>query len=58
MAVFKNLSSHVCKLKSASVYSYDQVKYLGNFLWGILAQWSFIEGQREEDIIQEMINKV
>lgn len=58
MAVFKNLSSHVYKLKSTSVYSYDQVKYLANFLWGILAQWSFIEGQREEDIIQEMINKI
>jgi hypothetical protein len=58
ISVFKNLSSHVFKLKKASVYSYDQVKYLGNFLWGILAQWSFIEGQREEDIIQEMINKI
>jgi len=58
MTVFKSLSSHVYKLKTASVFSYDQVKYLGNFMWGILAQWSFIDGQREEDIIQEMINKL
>ncbi len=58
MSVFKNLSILVYKLKNASVFSYDQVKYLGNFIWGILAQWSFIDGQREEDIIQEMINKL
>lgn len=58
MTVFKTLSINVYKLKTNSIFSYDQVKYLGNFLWGILAQWSFIDGQREDDIIQEMINKL
>jgi hypothetical protein len=58
MSVFKTLSINVYKLKSSSIFSYDQVKYLGNFLWGILAQWSFIDSQRKEDIIQKMINKL
>ena len=54
----KNLSANIFRLNNLSVYSYDQVKYLGNFLFGILAQWSFIDGQRKEDIIQEMIEKI
>ena len=53
---FKRLSENIYRLKNSTVYSYDQVKYLGNFLWGIHARWSFIDGQLEDDIIQEMIN--
>lgn len=55
---FKRLSVNVYKLKNSSVYTADHVKYLGGFLWGILAHWSFIEGQREEDAIQIMIDKI
>jgi hypothetical protein len=29
--------------KRDTVYSYDQVKYLGGFLWSIHARWSIIE---------------
>jgi hypothetical protein len=54
----KRLSTNVHKLKNSSVYTADHVKYLGNFLWGILAQWSFIDGQREDDIIEIMISKI
>lgn len=53
---FKRLSENIYRLKSSTVYSYDQVKYLGNFLWEIHARWSRIDGQLEDDIIQEMIN--
>ena len=53
---FKRLSENIYRLKNSTVYSYDQVKYLGNFLWGIHARWSLIDGQLEDDIIQEMIN--
>ena len=52
---FKRLSENIYRLKNSSVYSYDQVKYLGNFLWGVHARWSIIDGQREDDVIQEMI---
>lgn len=55
---FKLLLENVYRLKNSSTYTYDQVKYVGNFLWGILAQWSFIDGQREEDIIQKMIERI
>lgn len=55
-AFFRRLNEHVYRLKNHSVYSYDQVKYLGNFLWDIHTWWSIIDGQRDKDIIQEMIN--
>ena len=58
IAFFKRLSHHVYRLKNSSVYSYDQVKYLGNFLWGILTRWSFIDGQREDDIVELMIERL
>lgn len=53
---FKRLSENIYRLKNSTVYSYDQVEYLGNFLWGIHARWSIIDGQREEDVIQDMID--
>jgi hypothetical protein len=52
---FKRLNENIYRLKNTSVYSYDQVKYLGNFLWGIHARWSFITGQLENDVIEDMI---
>lgn len=53
---FKRLSENIYRLKNSSVYSYDQVKHLGGFLWGIHARWNIIEGQREDDAIQGMID--
>lgn len=53
---FKRLSENIYRLKNSSVYSYDQVKYLGSFLWGIHARWNIIDGQREDDAIQDMID--
>ena len=58
LAFFKRLTHHVERLKSASVYSYDQVKYLGNFVWEVLALWSIIDGQRKDDIVESMINRI
>jgi hypothetical protein len=55
---FKRLSTHVYKLRRCTVYTYDHVKYLGNFIWEILARWSIIDGQRKEDIVQEMIDRI
>ena len=52
---FKRLSENIYRLKNSTVYSYDQVKYLGNFLWAIHARWSIIDGQLENDVIQDMI---
>lgn len=58
LAFFKRLTHHVQRLRNASVYSYDQVKYLGNFVWEIMALWSIIDGQRKEDIVDTMINRI
>ena len=55
---FKRLSKNIFLLKNSKVYSYDQTKYLGNFLYCILAQWSIISGQLQEDIYQKMIDKI
>lgn len=53
---FKRLSENIYRLKNSTIYSYDQVKYLGNFLWTIHARWSIIDGQLENDVIQDMID--
>lgn len=53
---FKRLSENIYRLKNSTVYSYDQVKYLGNFIWAIHARWSIIDGQLENDVIQDMID--
>lgn len=55
---FKRLSEQIYRLKSSSIFTHEQVKYLGNFLWGILARWSFIDGQRKNDIVQDMIDRM
>lgn len=55
---FKNLSVHVYKLKNSPTYTEDHVKHLSNFVWEILAQWSFITGQRQDDIVQKMISQI
>ena len=53
---FKRLSENIYRLKNSPVYSYDQVKYLGNFIWTVHARWSIIDGQLENDVIQDMID--
>ena len=55
---FKRLSEQIYRLKSSSVFTHDKVKYLSNFLWGILARWSFIDGQRQNDVVQDMIDRI
>lgn len=58
LAFFKRLTHHVQRLRNASVYSQDQVKYLGNFVWEVMALWSIIDGQRKEDIVDTMIDRI
>ncbi|MCA9500821.1 MAG: MnhB domain-containing protein [Nitrospira sp.] len=53
---FKRLNEHIYRLKNASVYSGEQVKYLSSFLWEIHACWNRIDGQQDKDNIREMID--
>jgi len=55
---FKRLSEHIHRLRSSSVFTDDQVKYLGTFLWELLARWSLIDGQRKDDVVQDMIDRL
>lgn len=57
-AFFKRFSAHIYKLKHSSVYTHDHVKYLGNFIWEVFAGWSFIDGYRKSDIVQDMIDSI
>lgn len=54
---FKRLSVIVYKLKDTSL-EYDDVKQLSRFLWELFAGWSFVDGYRENDIVEVMIKKI
>ena len=56
--LFKALKENIYRLNRSREYTDDQVKYVGRFLWEILAQWSFVHGQRDNDIIQETIERL
>lgn len=55
---FKNLNENVYRLQHLDADTYDQVKHVGGFLWGMLARWNFVDGQLETDVVQEMINRL
>lgn len=55
---FKRLSLHTHRLQRLSVYSYDEVKYLGGFIFEVLAAWSIISGYLETDPVARMIEKI
>lgn len=57
-AFLKRLSLHTHRLQRLSVYSYDEVKYLGGFIFGILAAWSNISGYLDADPVVQMIEKI
>lgn len=56
--VFKRLNESMFRLRESEADLYDRVKYVGNFLWGVLARWSIVEGQVEEDIIEKTIARI
>lgn len=55
--LFKVLKENIYRLHS-NVHTDEQVKYVGRFLWEVLARWSFVDGQSENDIIQETIERL
>ena len=57
-SLFKVLKENIYRLNHSSVFTDEQVKYVGRFLWEVLAYWSFIDGQRESDIIQDTIDRL
>ena len=57
-ASFKRVSLHTHRLQRLSVYSYDEVKYLGGFIFEVLAAWGGVSGYLETDPIAQMIDKI
>lgn len=56
--LFKVLKENIYRLNHSSAFTVEQVKYVGRFLWEVLSLWSFVDGQRESDIIQDTINRL
>lgn len=54
---FKRLSSAVYHLKNIKP-EYDDVKQIMAFNWEIFSGWSWLEGYREEDIVEYMMEKI
>ena len=54
---FKRLSQTVNKMKITTL-EYDDIKQLSQFLWELFAGWSFIDGYREDDIVDVMIEGI
>ncbi len=57
-SVLKRLSENIFRLQESEADPYDRVKYVGSFLWKILARWNNMEGQVEDDIIEKMIARI
>ncbi|AVR22494.1 hypothetical protein L0Z13_08735 [Burkholderia multivorans] len=57
-ASFKLLCTHILRLRRSGIYTHDQVKYVGQFIWGTLAQWSFVDGQLDVDPVQKLIDSI
>lgn len=56
--LLKNLNENVYRLQHSGADLYDQVKHVGGFLWIILARWRMLEGQLEEDVVQNVIDRL
>lgn len=55
---FKRINENIFRLRESESDTYDRVKHVGGFLWGILARWSIISGQAEEDVVEKMIARI
>jgi hypothetical protein len=56
--LFKVLKENIYRLNHWNADTYEHVKSLGRFLWGIFARWDFVDGQRETDVVQETIDRL
>lgn len=54
----KLLTENILRLRRYEDDRYHRVKYLGHFIWPILARWSIVEGQPQEDAMQSVIDRL
>ena len=53
----KRLAHAIFRLRDVKP-EYDDIKFIGGFLWEIFAGWSLIEGYKNEDIVLSMIERI
>ena len=58
LRLLTRLTQYVYRLKHADVYEDDPVKYIGGFVWEIMAGWSAIDGYRDDDIVCNSIKNI
>lgn len=58
IAILTRVAQRPCLLKRLDVYSADPVKYIGSYLYEIMAMWSTTRGYLDEDFIESAIRKL
>lgn len=53
----KRLGHSILRLRDIQP-EYDDVEYIGDFLWSIFTGWSVIDGYREQDLFSQMMERV
>ena len=56
-AFLKRLAQIIYRMRDIET-GYDDIKQIGGLLWEIFAGWNVINGYRDKDIIQSMIDRV
>jgi len=55
--VFYRIQSHIANLMHSNIYKGDPAKYIGNYLYDLMACRSFVSGYLQHDLYGEMIKK-
>ena len=56
--VLKQFNENIIRKTESGDDLCDRVKSTGSFLWRVLARWSLVEGQTEDDIIEKIIERI
>lgn len=56
LRILTRLSQYTYRLKNSDMYSHNQVKYIGGFIFSTMTGWSEIEGYLDSDIILDSID--
>lgn len=56
--LLKTLNEQIFRLRHDAKFSGDSVKYVCQFLWSVLANWSFVTGYTADDPIKKRIDEL
>jgi hypothetical protein len=55
--VFYEVQTHIADLINSYTYKYDPAKYIGNYLYELMAGWSMLSGDVKYDLYEKMIKQ-